>query len=212
MKNVLCFGDSLTWGFDAQTGGRHRLQDRWPSSLANSIGSDVHVVAEGLNGRTTAFDDHTGDCDRNGARILPTLLASHEPLDLVIIMLGTNDLKEVIVRTANGSTMGLKRVVSTIRRHDWRETGADPDILIVCPPRFSDTANTDISAMFPDGHGQSRMLPTLLSDLADQLNCGFFDANSVCETTKIDGIHMDAKNTKDLGEGLASTVKLMLGL
>ena len=88
MKTILCYGDSLTWGYDAETLGRHALEDRWPSVLQKALGEGVHVIAEGLNGRTTAYDDHLADCDRNGARILPTILQSHAPLDLVIIMLG----------------------------------------------------------------------------------------------------------------------------
>lgn len=212
MKNVLCFGDSLTWGFDASTRRRHALEDHWPSALANALGDDVHVIAEGLGGRTTAFDDFTGDCDRNGARILPTLLASHQPLDLVIVLLGTNDLKNMIVGTATSSASGTKRIISLIKHHDYRDGSDVPEILIVAPPKFSESANTDVGAMFTDGIAQSSMLPSLLSDLADELGCGFYDANSVSETTPLDGIHMDAKNTKELGRGLAATVKLMLGL
>lgn len=212
MKNILCFGDSLTWGVNAASGGRHALEDRWPSALGSALGENVHIIAEGLNGRTTAFDDFTADCDRNGGRILPTLLASHQPLDLVIVLLGTNDLKKMIVGTATSSATGTKRLITLIKHHAYR-FGADvPEILIVAPPRFCETANTEVGAMFPDGIAQSSILPSLLSDLADELGCGFFDANSVCETTPIDGIHMDAKNTKELGRGLAATVKLMLGL
>ena len=94
-KTVLCYGDSLTWGYSAETVGRHAYEDRWPSVLQKALGDRVRVIPEGLNGRTTAFDDHLADCDRNGARILPTILQSHNPLDLVIIMLGTNDMKPV---------------------------------------------------------------------------------------------------------------------
>lgn len=216
MKNILCFGDSLTWGVDAASGGRHALEDRWPSALGNALaneqGSDVHIVAEGLNGRTTAFDDFLADCDRNGARILPTLLESHQPLDLVIVLLGTNDLKDMIVGTATSSASGVKRLISLIKQHAYRDGADAPEILIVAPPKFSETANTDIGAMFTDGIAQSSMLPSLLSDLADELGCGFFDANSTSKTTPLDGIHMDATNTKELGRGLAATVKLMLGL
>jgi hypothetical protein len=71
MKTVLCFGDSLTWGYDAESRARHALEDRWSSTLAAALGDGVHVVADGLNGRTTAFDDLTGDCDRNGAAFCP---------------------------------------------------------------------------------------------------------------------------------------------
>ena len=75
MKTILCYGDSLTWGYDAESLARHALEDRWPSVLQAALGGGVDVIAEGLNGRTTAFDDHLADDDRNGARLLPTLLA-----------------------------------------------------------------------------------------------------------------------------------------
>ncbi|RVA20726.1 arylesterase, partial [Mesorhizobium sp. M7A.F.Ca.US.001.01.1.1] len=89
MKTVLCYGDSLTWGYNAE-GGRHALEDRWPSVLQAGLGSGVEVIAEGLNGRTTAFDDHLAGADRNGARLLPTVLTTHAPIDLIVIMLGAN--------------------------------------------------------------------------------------------------------------------------
>ncbi|RUW44781.1 arylesterase, partial [Mesorhizobium sp. M1A.F.Ca.ET.072.01.1.1] len=74
MKTILCYGDSLTWGYDAANLGRHALGDRWPSVLKTALGDGIEVIAEGLNGRTTAFDDHLAGADRNGARTLPTIL------------------------------------------------------------------------------------------------------------------------------------------
>ena len=93
-KQILAFGDSLTWGANPGGRGRHRFEDRWTSVVEeNLIG--VRVIAEGLGGRTTSFDDYSAMADRNGVKVLPTLLGSHYPLDLVAIMLGTNDLKFV---------------------------------------------------------------------------------------------------------------------
>ncbi len=100
-KTVLCYGDSLTWGYNAETIGRHAFEDRWPSVLQKALGDQARIIPEGLNGRTTAFDDYLADCDRNGAKVLPTILQTHAPLDLVIIMLGTNDM------TAGGRRFGL---------------------------------------------------------------------------------------------------------
>lgn len=119
MKTVLCYGDSLTWGYDATGSGRHALEDRWPSVLQKALGSDAHVIAEGLNGRTTAYDDHLADCDRNGARVLPTVLHTHAPLDLIVFMLGSNDMKPIIHGTAFGAVKGIERLVNLVRRHDW---------------------------------------------------------------------------------------------
>lgn len=213
MKTVLCYGDSLTWGYSAETLDRHDFADRWPSVLAKALGAEVTVIAEGLNGRTTAYDDHLADCDRNGARILPTILHSHDPLDLVILMLGANDMKPTICGTAFGALQGMERLVELVRRHAWSfEREEQPGILIVAPPPLCDTANTAFAAMFAGGVEQSAMLATLYADLADETGCGFFDAGSVAETTPLDGVHLDAENTRSVGRGLEPVVRMMLGL
>lgn len=213
MKTVLCYGDSLTWGYNAETLDRHAFEDRWPSVLAKALGPDVAVIAEGLNGRTTAYDDHLADCDRNGARILPTILHSHDPIDLVIILLGANDMKPILCGTAFGAMQGMERLVELVRHHVWSFGDKDgPEILIVSPPPLCETANTAFSAMFAGGVEQSAMLATLYADLADEVGCGFFDAGSVAETTPLDGVHLDVKNTRAIGKGLEPVVRMMLGL
>lgn len=213
MKTVLCYGDSLTWGYDAASLGRHALEDRWPSVLQAALGEGVQVIAEGLNGRTTVYDDHTADCDRNGARILPTILHSHGPLDLVIIMLGANDMKPVLCGTAFGATQGMERLIELVKHHAWSfDDDEKPEILIVAPPAICETANAAFAAMFAGGVEQSSMLASLYADLADEKGCGFFDAGSVAETTPLDGVHLDAENTRAIGRGLEPMVRMMLGL
>lgn len=213
MKTVLCYGDSLTWGYDAATLGRHAFEDRWPSVLARALGQEVHVIAEGLNGRTTAYDDHLADCDRNGARILPTILHSHDPIDLVIFMLGANDMKPAICGTAFGAVQGVERLVELVRHHAWSfETGEGPEILILSPPPICETANAAFAAMFAGGIEESDKLATLYRDLADETGCGFFDAGSVAKTTPLDGVHLDAENTRAIGRGIEPVVRMLLGL
>ena len=119
MKTVLCYGDSLTWGVDAENRTRHAYEDRWPSVLQKALGHGVRVIAEGLNGRTAVYDDYTSDSDRNGARILPTILQTHCPLDLVIILLGTNDMKPVFANNAMIVSRGIQRLVNIIRTQSW---------------------------------------------------------------------------------------------
>ena len=211
-KTVLCYGDSLTWGYDAETIGRHDYKNRWPSVLQAALGSEARVIAEGLNGRTTAFDDHLADCDRNGARILPTILQTHAPLDLVIFLLGTNDMKPVVAGSAFAACQGISRLVRLVRNHAWPFELDGPEILIVAPPAICATGNVPFAASFPGGIEESAKLATLYRDLADELGCGFFDGNSVAKTTPIDGIHLDADNTRALGRGLESIVRMMLGI
>jgi len=212
MKTVLAFGDSLTWGFDPTNSGRHARENRWPVALAEALGGRVEVLAEGLNGRTTAFDDHLGDADRNGARVLPTLLASHKPLDLVVIMLGTNDLKPAVHGQAFAAKQGMAKLVSIVRHHDWSLEAEAPAILLVAPPPFCETANPDFAAMFAGKIEESHMLGSMYADLADELECGFYDAATVAKTTPLDGIHLDGAGTKAVGKALAPVVSLMLGL
>ncbi|QRI64970.1 SGNH/GDSL hydrolase family protein [Shinella sp. PSBB067] len=213
MKTVLCYGDSLTWGYNAETLDRHAFEDRWPSVLARALGPEVTMIAEGLNGRTTAYDDHLADCDRNGARILPTILHSHDPIDLVILLLGANDMKPAVCGTAFGAMQGMERLVSLVRHHAWPfDAQEGPEVLIVSPPPLCETANTAFAAMFAGGVEQSSMLATLYADLADETGCGFFDAGSVAETTPLDGVHLDVRNTRAVGKGLEPVVRMMLGI
>jgi lysophospholipase L1-like esterase len=213
MKSVLCFGDSLTWGSNADTGGRHALEDRWPEVLRRGLGAGVEVISDGLRGRTTAYDEHLADCDRNGARILPTVLYTHAPLDLVIIMLGSNDLKPHIAGTALAAMQGMRRCAEIVRINAMRDGSSEPpDVLIVSPPPLCETADPEFSAMFAGGVEQAQMLASFYADLADEQGCDFFDAGTVAKTTPIDGVHIDAENTRAIGRSLTPIVKLILGL
>jgi lysophospholipase L1-like esterase len=197
MKTVLCYGDSLTWGYNAVGPSRHALEDRWPSVLQVALGEGVQVIAEGLNGRTTAFDDDLAGEDRNGARTLPTLLGTHSPLDVIIIMLGSNDMKPWIHGNPLAAKQGMGRLVKIVRGHAYPLDPEAPEILLVAPPPVSRTENAEFSGMFAGGDAASR---------------GFFNAGSVAETTPLDGVHLDAANTRRIGEALAPVVRVMLAL
>ena len=212
IKTVLCYGDSLTWGYDAGTLLRHRYEDRWPSVLEAELGNAARVIAEGLNGRTTAFDDHLAGEDRNGARLLPTLLGTHMPLDLVIFMLGANDMKPWIHGNPLAAQHGMRRLVDIVRGHPWRHAAVTPKIIIVSPPPLSRTANAEFTEMFAGGDAASRRLAPLYAALAEEYDLGFFDAGMVAKTTPLDGVHLDAENTRAIGKALAPLVRGMLAL
>jgi lysophospholipase L1-like esterase len=213
MKTVLCFGDSLTWGVDAENQTRHAYENRWPSVLQKGLGHGVRVIAEGLNGRTTVYDDYMADCDRNGSRVLPTLLQTHAPLDLIVILLGTNDLKPIYANNAVIVGAGIKRLVEIIRHHAWpMNLENEPEILLVSPPPFRETEHALLGPMFAGRIEESFNLASVYGDVADELGCGFFDAGSVAQTTPIDGIHLDAENTVAIGRGLEPIVRMMLGM
>lgn len=208
MKEILAFGDSLTWGADPAGGKRHAYEMRWPTTLAEALGGRARVTADGLGGRTTVYDDPTGPTLRSGARDLPTALGAHQPLDLVIVMLGTNDLKPFLCGTALGAAAGMRRLVQIARCYPWKERAAD--LLIVAPPPCVNTAT--------GGPSQNRSIPEaqaiapLYAALAQELGCGFFDAGAAVAASPLDGVHLDAANTAQLGRALAPAVAARLNL
>lgn len=212
MKTILAYGDSLTWGSDPHSTGRHPKSHRWPDALGDALGGCVEIITDGLRGRTTAYDEHLADCDRNGARLLPSSLYAHAPLDLVILMLGANDLKPHIAGTALAAMQGMRRCVSIVQNHVARAGETRPEIVIVAPPPLCETANQEFAAMFAGRIEQSRMVASLYRDLADEAGVAFFDAGSVCTTSPADGIHIDAAGTRALGIALAPLVSMQLGL
>ena len=201
MKTILAFGDSLTWGADPASGGRHPIDDQWPVALDATLGAGYRVIAEGLNGRTTCYDDHSGPCDRNGTRALPVCLASHSPLDLVVIMLGTNDLKPALCGVTEGAVAGMRRLVQIVRSFPYSQPWPVPQVLIVAPPLLlTGPAGPLTSELSVD---QSKLFAPAYAALAGELATRFFDAGQVCEASPVDGVHLEAGATRALGEALA---------
>lgn len=212
MKTVLCYGDSLTWGYSAEGPSRHAHADRWTTVLAAGLGSDVTVITEGLNGRTTAYDDHLADCDRNGARVLPVILHTHSQIDLIVIMLGANDMKPFICGYAVGARQGMERLVDIVRNHAYPHGHAAPKIVLVSPPVLRDSEDAYFAEMFEGAIPESKKLARHYADVAALTNCAFFDAGSVAATTPLDGLHLDAANTRAIGAALAPIIRDLLAL
>ncbi|QND52828.1 SGNH/GDSL hydrolase family protein [Phyllobacterium sp. 628] len=212
MKTVLCYGDSLTWGYKPDGSGRHALADRWPQVLQAELGNGVHVVADGLNGRTTAFDDHLSGFERNASKTLTTALGTHFPLDLVIIMLGTNDMKTFICGNALGTKRGMQRLIEIVRTAPYQQSVTPPKILIMSPPSLGETDGPEFRLVFEQGIEQSRLLAAFYEDAAKQADCEFFDAGSVAKTSSVDGVHLDANNTRAIGKAVAPLVRGILDI
>jgi lysophospholipase L1-like esterase len=205
MAEVLAFGDSLTWGSRPDGLGRHPLADRWPTVLAEGL-PGVHIVAEGLRGRTTAFDRPTSSCDTNGAQVLPALLHSHAPLDLVIVMLGTNDIWED--HPLWRIEYGLARVVEVIRHHAYRLPDARlPDILLVAPPPI---ISSDDESITEAKIARSRDYPAIVARVAETNNLSWFDAGTVASSSPVDGVHLDVAATRAIGIALRDPVSELL--
>ncbi|HEY0032381.1 MAG TPA: GDSL-type esterase/lipase family protein, partial [Devosia sp.] len=143
---------------------------------------------------------------------LPTLLESHKPLDLVVIMLGTNDLKVYINGTAFGAAMGVKRLVQIVRTHPYDAGMAVPEVIIVAPPLTVATKHVDLHPMFAPRADEAKLFDHYYSRVASELGAGYFNAASVAVADPADGVHLDPANTRAIGEGLAPLVKQVLGL
>ena len=207
MKTVLAFGDSLTWGADAQTGRRHAHEDRWPTVLEQELAGTARVIQEGLSGRTTCHDDHASLADLNGTRALPMLLATHTPIDLVIIMLGTNDLKSHICGKAFGAAMGMRRLAQIVATYPFAPSEPRPRVLLVSPPPIEAPALPLALDHFVGAAPESHKLAALYREIAAAEGCSFFDAASVATATPVDGVHLDAANTIAIGRALGHLVK-----
>ena len=204
MKNVLCFGDSNTWGFIPGTEmERYAREERWPGILEGLLGADYHLIEEALCGRTTAFDDPLFP-DRNGATHLPMLLDSHAPLDLVIIMLGTNDLKHYFGFNAHDIALGAAFLVDLVQQ---RAPGVP--VLLVAPPAAVETP-TPFGHKFDGAIDVSTGLGAAYAKVAEERGVPCFDAASVLICPPDDGVHMDAANHRALAEALVAPVKTLL--
>jgi lysophospholipase L1-like esterase len=162
-RHILCFGDSLTWGWipadPPVPSTRFPLNDRWPGVLAETLGERYVVIEEGLSGRTTTADD-AADPRLNGSTQLPFLLASHLPLDLVVLMLGTNDTKAAYERTPFEIAAGMSTLVAQVLSSAGGvgTTYPSPKVLVVAPPRIADIGDPWLSMTFAGGQEKTAQL------------------------------------------------------
>jgi len=208
MGEILCFGDSNTWGYNPATGGRYPREVRWPGVLQRELGNAHHVIEEGLCGRTTVWDDPI-EGDKNGSRHLEPCLESHKPLDLVIIMLGTNDLKHRFSATAFDIAQGAGRLVIMVRALPVGPNGGPPEVLLVAPPPVARL--TAFASMFQGAEQKSRQLSAEFGRVAAESDCQLFDASAVIVSSDLDGIHFDRQAHEALGVALARRVRAILG-
>lgn len=209
--NVLCYGDSLTWGWvpikETAPTSRYAHEQRWTGVLAAALGNEYVVITEGLSGRTTDIDDPY-DARLNGSAYLPAALASHLPIDLVIIMLGTNDTKACFNRTPHDIANGIGRLAGQVASSAGGVGTAypAPRLLIVAPPPLGNITDPWLSAMFEGGQERSAQLAPSYAALAAFLKVDFLDAGQHISTDGADGIHLSASMNARLGNVIASKV------
>jgi lysophospholipase L1-like esterase len=203
MKNILCFGDSNTWGYIPGTEmERFAFEKRWPGILQAKLGADYHIIEEGLCGRTTAFDDPTF-LDRNGAKHLPMLLDSHMPLDIVIIMLGTNDLKHYYRFNAYDIAIGAGFLVDIVKQRQ-----PDAKTLLVSPPHAVESPQP-FGHKFDGAPEVSLGFAEAFREIAEDQQIGFLDAARVVTCPDTDGVHLDEGNHQALAEAIEAALRLL---
>lgn len=212
MKNIVCFGDSNTHGYDAQTGGRFPRDIRWTGKLQQLLGPGYYVIEEGLSGRTTVFDDPLYE-GLNGLTAVTPCLLSHEPVDLLIIMLGTNDVKARFSCSPANISRGLERLIqkALATKEAWREKG---NILVICPPPIEpEYASTSIgNEMGPECDLKSSLLPPLYEVIAKQYGCHFLDAGQLngIKMNAIDFMHLTSASHEILAGKLADLLPSLI--
>lgn len=207
MKTIVCFGDSNTWGYHPATKERYGRDERWTGALRNTLGADYLVIEEGLNGRTTVWDDPI-EGYKNGKEYLIPCLESHKPLDLVIIMLGTNDLKKRFSLSAFDIAKGASVLVSMAQCSETGPDGQAPKVLLLAPPPVAKL--TEFAEMFEGSEEKSRKLGKYYHQVAQELGCAFLDTSDVIVSSNVDGIHFDLDQHRKLGKKVVEIVRTLL--
>ncbi|MDO5531484.1 GDSL-type esterase/lipase family protein [Sutterella sp.] len=219
-ERIMVYGDSNTFGWI--TGEKISRLDpdlAWPAQMKKSLG-DAEVIVEGLSGRTTEVEMPLGygtgrihGVSMNGAAYLPAALSSHLPLDLVVIMLGTNDMHKLADRTAGEIALGLGRLTEIVRGGKWQDRTdyPVPDVLVITPPVLK-FEKSIWQQGFPEGEKLSKALPGIAKPIVEALGGHFMEgAKIVPVASSPDEVHLSEAEHRALGEAAAVEVKRILG-
>ena len=208
MKSLLCFGDSNTYGTApmAHRNDERRLPwpVRWPGVLQQALGPEWRVIEEGLPGRTIARDDPVEGADRNALRYLQACLQSHRPLDAVVFMLGTNDLKARFGASAEQIAEGLHALIDFTRETSVPEH-SQPHIVLVCPAPVIEVGC--LADMFSGAATKAPQMAAHYRRIAAQRGVGFVDAGKHIAVSPLDGIHFDESAHAALGAAIATALQ-----
>lgn len=218
-KRILLYGDSNTFGWITNADGtfdRLPADKTWAGKTAKLLGDNYEIIIEGLGGRTTNIDcdpnsgsGYIPGAGMNGAAYLPAALSSHMPLDLVVIMLGSNDLNTKHNRTARDIAEGVDELVKIVKKGEWqkRTNFKSPQVLVLAPPKM-DIKKSKYKAMFEGSLEKSAQFAELFAKVAKDNKAEFFDVAAVVPFAEAsDEIHLTAKNHKDLAYALAPKIK-----
>ncbi|HAX48761.1 MAG TPA: SGNH/GDSL hydrolase family protein [Ignavibacteria bacterium] len=202
MKRILCYGDSITWGYNPVNGSRFAYENTWPGIMESELGVEYKVITEALTGRTTCWDLPFAPY-RNGKEYLPMLLEAHSPLDLVIVMLGINDLMEEVGKGAKESSWGMIALIREILSPVFG--GRPPKILIVSPPSLGHLSSFN-EAGFLGKQEESKKLAAMQQIVAAEAKCEYLDSNAHIKVSDVDGVHPLEDQLEILGKEIAKKV------
>ena len=211
MKRILCFGDSNTWGNISGTPDRFPPDVRWTGVLQKALGGGYLVIEEGYNGRTVVMPDLV-EGRLSGIGYFGPCLDSQSPLDLVILMLGTNDLKLRFGLEAESIAFGFHRYLDALKTTPMM--GDRPKVLLLSPILIDESykGNAVFHGMFgEDGAARSRALAPVYRRFAQENGLEFMDAAEYASASVVDGIHMTAEDHGRLGLALAGRVRDIIG-
>jgi lysophospholipase L1-like esterase len=208
MKTVLCYGDSLTWGYNPRDGTRYPFEQRWPGVLQHALGGGVRVVEEALSGRTAATDSWVLP-DRNGRAMLGPVLESHAPLDWVVFMLGTNDVGPSYRLGAAEVAFGCATLVWAVQKSQAGPGGGVPEVLLIAPPVLGEVSGL-MGLFFKGGEETSRGLARAYETVAEACRCHFLDASRHVRASPVDGVHLDPEGHRALALAVKGVVAASL--
>lgn len=205
---VVCFGDSLTWGFNPADKSRYSHDIRWTRRLQMELGAAYYVVEEGINGRTTVFEDPVRG-DKNGLQHLAGIRKTHMPIDILVIMLGSNDLQDRFSMSADAIGLAMGRILYAALQATDDVEGRAPKVLLMAPPPLGDFTGKEYAGVYSNAHGgeQSRRLAGVYQKLAEDYGVAFFDTGTVISASPIDAIHFEAEPQADLARAVADEVR-----
>ena len=208
MKRILCFGDSNTWGYSPANGARFPSDIRWTGVLQKTLGASYRVIEEGLNGRTTFINEQGEDARpfRSGSDVLPFLLESHRPLDLVTIMLGTNDLKVEFDLSVEEIAQGAKNLCGMVLNSEYLADNP-PQILLISPTLIGSTIMPDEEQFFEQAREKSLQFAEHYEKAASDLGIHFLDAAKIVTASEGEGVHWDADQHIKFGKHISDKIK-----
>lgn len=214
-KHILCFGDSNTHGFcadptdTADGGGRFTEEERWTCLLQNALGEAYLVIEEGLSGRTTVFDDPLEEGLR-GLDDISGCMRTHKPIDLLVVMLGTNDTKERFAASAECISLGLERLI--VKAKSVPVWSGAPNILIIAPPPMEEKMMGTYCGptMGPGSVEKSQQLAYYYRGVAARQGCAFLDAAGIGTFNEVDCMHLTCQSHKKMADVLAKLIPTLV--